>query len=119
MLPWWFWVLLWTVLVLAMLLCMVLAGIRLFRQGMGVMSALGDAADKFSTDLAQEGTVVAYTPRERIYPSGTDATHADPQEMKQLREMGKSERIEARRVRRIARRQARGQRQNVYDLKLF
>lgn len=119
MLPWWFWVLLWAVLVLLTLLGIVLAGIRLFRQGMRVVDALGNAADKFSQDLAQEGTVVDYTPRGRVYPSGTDATHADPEQLRELRQLGKQERIEARRVRRVARRQARGQAQNVYDLKLF
>ena len=119
MLPWWFWVLLWTVLVLAMLLAAVLGGLRLFQQGMGVMGALGDAADKFSTDLAKQGTVVDYIPRSRVYPSGTEATHADPELVRQQREAGKAERIEARRVRRVARRTARSQPQNVYDLNLF
>ncbi|MCW4464890.1 hypothetical protein OK351_05135 [Glutamicibacter sp. MNS18] len=119
MLPWWFWILIWTVLVLSMLLAAVLAGIRLFRQGMGVIGALGDAAEKFSHDLAQEGTVVQYTPRTRIYPSGTDATHADPEWIRQLKDTGKAERIEARRIRRVARRTARSQPQNVYDLHLF
>lgn len=119
MLPWWFWVLLWTVLVLATLLAAVLAGIRLFRQGMGVMGALGEAADKFSADMDKPGTVVDYLPRTRIYPSGTDATHGDPEEIRTLRQAGKAERIEARRARRVARRTARQQPQNVYDLHLF
>ena len=37
MLPWWFWVLLWTVLILATLLLAVLAGFRLFRRAMSVL----------------------------------------------------------------------------------
>lgn len=119
MLPWWFWVLLWTILVLAALLGAVLLGIKLFRQGMGVMGAVSAAADQISEDFAKPGTVVEYTPRARIYPSGTDATHADPEELRELRRTGKAERVEVRRVRRVARRRARGQAQSVYDLKMF
>lgn len=119
MLPWWFWVLLWTVLILATLLAAIVAGFRLFRRGMGVMQSLGDAADKLSSDMAQPGTVVDYTPRPRTYPSGTDATHGDPHQIRQLKETGKAERVEARRAARVARRHARNQRQNVYDVHLF
>lgn len=119
MLPWWFWALLWTVLVLATLLCAVMAGIKLFRQGMNVLGVLGDATDQIGEEFAKEGTVVQYTPNPRRYPHGTDATHADPQKVKKLRDKGKAERIEARRVRRVTRRTERGQAQNMQDLGLF
>lgn len=119
MLPWWFWVLLWTVLVLATVLVAALAGFRLFKRGMAVVEGLGDAADHISAGLSQEGTVVEYAPNPRRYPHGTDATHADPEEIKMLRDQGKAERIEARRVRRVTRRAERGQAQNMRDLRLF
>lgn len=119
MLPWWFWALLWTVLVLVAVLCAVLSGIRLFRQGMGVMDSLGAASEKLSDEFSQPGTVVEYAPVARRYPHGTAATHANPEKIKKLREKGKLERIEARRVRRVTRRAERGQAQNMHDLGLF
>lgn len=119
MLPWWFWVLLWTVLALATLLLAVLAGFRLFKRGMSVVDALGAAADHVSAGLSQPGTVVAYTENTRRYPHGTDATHGDPEEIRAQRSIGKAERIEARRVRRVTRRAERGQAQNMRDLRLF
>lgn len=119
MLPWWFWVLLWAVLILATVLVAVLAGFRLFKRGMAVVEDLGTAADQLSTGLSQPGTVVEYTANPRRYPHGTDATHGDPEEIRTLRATGKAERIEARRVRRVNRRAARGQAQNMRDLHLF
>lgn len=119
MFPVWFWILLWTVLVLAAALAAVLAGLRLFRRGMGVMNALGEASQKAADDFAREGTVVDYLPRTRVYPSGTAATHADPAQLRELHLAGRAERVEARRKRRVARRTARRQPQNVYDLNLF
>ena len=119
MLPWWFWVLLWCVLVLAALLAAVLGGLRLFRQGMGVINTLGEAADTAGEQFARPGTVVEYTPAGRRYPHGTKATHADPEKIRKLRQKGKAERIEARRAARVARRSARGQAQNMNDLHLF
>lgn len=119
MLPWWFWILLWSVLILAMLLLAVLAGIRLFRQAMGVLNAAGDAADHLSGEFAKPGTVVEYLTRTREYPHGIAATHGDPEDIRAQRDLGKEERIEARRVRRVARRNERGQAQNMRDLNLF
>jgi len=119
MLPWWFWTLLWTVLVLATLLCAVLAGFRLFRQGGKVFDTLGEASEQLGAEFAKPGTVVEYTAVGRRYPHGTAATHADPKKIKKLLRKGKAERIEARRVRRVARRAKRGQAQNMRDLGLF
>lgn len=119
MLPWWFWVLLWIVLILATLLLAVVAGFRLFKRGMSVVETLGEAAEQIGEGLAQEGTVVQYTENPRRYPHGTDATHADPEQIRQLRDLGKEERIEVRRVRRVTRRAGRGQAQNMRDLRLF
>lgn len=119
MLPWWFWVLLWTVLILATLLLTVLAGFRLFRRAMSVLDSASDAADHISGEFAKPGTVVAYEPVVRRYPHGTDATHGEREEISELRDLGKAERIEARRVKRVARRSNRGQAQNMRDLNLF
>ncbi|WP_404291340.1 hypothetical protein [Glutamicibacter arilaitensis] len=119
MLPWWFWVLLWTVLVLAALLLAVLAGFRLFRRGMAVLGSASDAADHISGEFAKPGTVVNYEPVGRRYPHGTEATHGDPEKIAKKRLKGKAERIEARRVKRVARRSDRGQAQNMRDVKLF
>ena len=119
MLPWWFWTLLWTVLVLATLLCAVLAGFRLFRQGVKVFDTLAEASVPLGAAFAKPGTVVEYASVGRRYPHGTAATHADPKKIKKLLRKGKAERIEARRVRRVARRAKRGQAQNMRDLGLF
>lgn len=119
MLPWWFWTLLWTVLVLATLLCAVLAGFRLFRRGVKVFDTLGEASEQLGAEFAKPGTVVEYAAVGRRYPHGTAATHADPKKIKKLLRKGKAERIEARRVRRVARRAKRGQAQNMRDLGLF
>jgi len=119
MLPWWFWFLLWTVLVLATVLVAVLAGFRLFKRGMAVVESLGAAADQIGEGLSRPGTVVEYTPNPRRYPHGTDATHSDPEKIRKLRDKGQAERIEARRLRRVARRTERGQAQNMRDLRLF
>ncbi len=119
MLPWWFWTLLWTVLVLATLLCAVLAGIRLFRQGMKVLDTLSQASAQLGEEFAKPGTVVEYTAVPRRYPHGTAATHGDPHKIRKLLRKGKNERIEARRVRRVARRTEHGRAQNMRDLGLF
>ncbi|GAB3619658.1 hypothetical protein GCM10027417_09180 [Glutamicibacter endophyticus] len=119
MLPWWFWVLLWLVLILATLLLVVLAGVWLFRRFMKVLDDLGTATTQFGEQLAAEGTVVEYAPRTRRYPSGTKATHGDPKKIRKKLEKGKAERIEARRERRVARRREREQAQNMNDLGLF
>ena len=95
MLPWWFWVLLWTVLILATLLLAVLAGFRLFRRAMSVLDGASDAADHISGEFAKSGTVVAYEPVVRRYPHGTDATHGEREEISELRHLGKAERIVA------------------------
>lgn len=119
MLPWWFWVLLWTVLVLGMLLFFVLTGIKLFRGFMKLVNEAGDASDRVSEALRQSDEPIDYgvlPPRE---PAGVPALFRDPQEARDTFDSEKEQRIEARRTRRVARKIQRGQPQRVSDLKLF
>jgi flagellar biosynthesis/type III secretory pathway M-ring protein FliF/YscJ len=44
--PWWSWVVIWVVLVLALLGMLALFGIRLFRKVMAALAELGELADK-------------------------------------------------------------------------
>ncbi len=53
--PWWSWVLLWTLLVLALLGMFALLGWRLFKKAMAAMDALGELAGKLELlDAASE-----------------------------------------------------------------
>lgn len=52
---WWMWVLIWTVLVLALLGMFALMGVRLFRKGMTAVAALGELTDSLERlDAANE-----------------------------------------------------------------
>ncbi len=53
--PWWSWVLIWTLLVLALLGMLAFFGWRLFRKAMGAMDALGELAEQLELlDAASE-----------------------------------------------------------------
>ncbi|GAA5229031.1 hypothetical protein [Paeniglutamicibacter antarcticus] len=119
MLPWWFWVLLWTVLALATLLFLVLAGIRLFRGFMAVANDVGEAMEKTGTAMDAEVEPRHYPEVADRTPSGVAALFQDPATAREIYELGKANRSADRRAGRIARKIRRGQPQRVADLELF
>lgn len=119
MLPWWFWVLLWVVLVLGMLLFLVLAGIRLFRGFMKLLEAAGEAGDLMSSAMEPAADPVDYGVLPERAPAGVAALFRDPDEAREAFDAGKAQRIENRRVRRVERKAARGQAQRFADLDLI
>lgn len=119
MLPWWFWVLLWTVLVLATLLFVVLAGIRLFRGFMVLVGDVGDAMDRTGSAMDAEAEPHIYPEIPDRGPSGVAALFQDPEAAREARENGRARRVRARREARVARKTLRGQPQRVADLELF
>lgn len=119
MLPWWFWVLLWIVLVLGMLLFFVLTGIKLFRGFMKLVNEAGEASGKVSEALRQSDEPIDYGVIPPRAPAGVPALFRDPQEARDTFDSEKEQRIEVRRARRVARKVQRGQPQRVSDLKLF
>ncbi len=119
MLPWWFWVLLWIVLILGMLLFLVLSGIRLFRGFMKLMDEVGEAGDRIGTAMETPAGPIDYGVLPDRGPSGVAALFQDPDDARASLEAGKARRVEVRRVRRVERKALRGQAQRVADLDLF
>ena len=119
MLPWWFWVLLWTVLVLGMLLFFVLTGIKLVRGFMKLVNEAGEASEKVSEALEPSDELIDYGVLPPRAPAGVPALFRDPQEARDTFDLEKEQRIEVRRARRVAGKAQRGQPQRVSDLKLF
>jgi hypothetical protein len=97
--PWWSWVLIWVVLVLAMLGMLAWFGWWLFRKGMTAMSALGELAgrlellDAATRDLAPEKPFVPAILRDRADVANAHRVLAE------LRADRKERRREARRAR--------------------
>lgn len=118
MMPWWFWVLLWIVLLLGTVLFLVLAGIRLFRGMMRVVDEASLAMDKLSVpfDRAPEAATAATAPDAA---NGPGSPFRDPDLVREEYEAGKEARRLARRDARIAVKYAKGQPQRVSDLHLF
>lgn len=119
MLPWWFWALLWTVLVLATLLFLVLAGIRLFRGFMALAHEVGEAMDRTGESLDADAADRDYPEPSDRTPAGVAALFQDPDDARQGYEAGKLRRATARRDTRVQRKALRGQPQRVGDLELF
>lgn len=119
MLPWWFWVLLWTVLALATVLFLVLGGIRLFRGFMALAHDVAEATEKAGTTMDEEAQPREYPDVADRRPSGVSALFQDPQTAREAYDRGKVNRSTARRAARIARKVRQGQPQRVADLELF
>lgn len=114
MMPWWFWILLWTVLVLATVVFLALCGLHLYRRFNAMfheVAAAGDALalppgepleeDRGRLPRPVAGPAVLFRSREDARADYDD---------------GKLARRRARRGRRVARKQARGQAQRVHDM---
>lgn len=115
--PWWFWVLLWTVLLLGTVLFLVLSGIKLFRGVMRLVDEASLSMDRLSEPFNR-------IPDHRNSPASVSnhvsgAAFRDVEQVREEYETGKEERKEARRQARIARKYAKGQPQRVSDLHLF
>ena len=119
MLPWWFWVLLWTVLALATLLFLVLAGIGLFRGFMALAHEAGEAMDRTGSAMDADPANHDYPEPADRAPAGVAALFQDPDATRQGYDAGKLRRATARRNTRVQRKALRGQPQRVSDLELF
>ena len=119
MLPWWFWVLLWTVLVLGTLLFLVMGGIRLFRGFMSLAHDVGEATEKAATAMDAEALPREYPVVTDRRPAGVAALFQDPESAREAYNLGKMNRSALRRAGRVARKVRRGQPQRVADLDLF
>lgn len=110
---WWFWILLWVALCALALLFVVYLGFRLFRQLKATLQDFEVAAGKLGSGFNVPDNGQAAEPR-TIVPG----VFLDPGEARELYVTGKAERREARRLKRVARRAARGQRQSLRDVRL-
>ena len=110
---WWFWILLWVALCALALLFVVYLGFRLFRQMKATLQDFGAAADKLGSGFDVPDNGQAAEPR-TIVPG----VFLDPADAREIYVMGKAERREARRLKRVAKRAARGQRQSLRDVRL-
>lgn len=119
MLPWWFWILLWVVLVLGTVLFLVLAAIRLFRGSMRLVADVGEAMESIGVAMETPNETYAYPEPVDRTPSGVAALFQDPEDASEAREAGKLRRSTARRDARVQRKTRRGQPQRVADLELF
>jgi hypothetical protein len=127
--PWWFWVLLWTVLLLGSLVWTAVAGYWLFRRGMALvrdageaLAAIGSGARRHAPGDAEDGAEssdVDSSPRGGRMPTAAEAVFADPDALARAYAEGKAERRSARRVRRVERRAKRGQPQSLSDVGLI
>jgi uncharacterized membrane protein YccC len=90
--PWWSWVVIWVVLVVALLGMLTLFGFRLFRKLMAALDELGKLADK--TELLQRRA--EELAEERFHP----AVFADVSELRDAREQDLADRERRRQARR-------------------
>ncbi|WP_422933076.1 hypothetical protein [Sinomonas sp. P47F7] len=121
--PWWFWVLLWTALLVGGAVALVLVGYWLVRKALRALRDVGEslAGVTMGSALAlSEPTDDGGDPAQAANaPAPGSAVFADPETVRRAYRRGKSERREARRLRRVARRAARGQAQSLRDLGLI
>lgn len=110
---WWFWILLWVALCALALLFVVYLGFRLFRQLKATLQDFDVAAGKLGSGFDVPDNGQAAAPR-TIVPG----VFLDPAEAREIYVTGKAERRESRRIARVARRAAKGQRQSLRDVRL-
>ena len=116
MMPWWFWVLLWTALLLGTVLFLVLSGIKLFRGLRRMLDEASLSMDRLSDPF---GRMPLHPETASGTGNGPGAPFRDAEIVREEYEAGKEERREARREARIARKYAKGQPQRVSDFGLF
>ncbi|MCQ1950225.1 MULTISPECIES: hypothetical protein [Arthrobacter] len=100
--PWWSWILIWFALAAGAAAFYALIGYRLFQRFLGILREFEAASAKLS--LRTPDTVPSSVLREE--PAGI---FTEPDEARKAYDAGKAARREARRLRRIERRTAKGQ----------
>lgn len=114
MMPWWFWILLWTVLVLATLVFLALCTLFLYRRFMAMFTAVTDAGDALALPPGEPlEEDLSGGPRPA---SGAAVLFRSREDARADYDDGKLSRRRARRQRRIDGKRARGQAQRVRDL---
>lgn len=114
MMPWWFWILLWTVLALATLVFLALCALHLYRRFMVMFDEVTAAGDALALP---PGEALEEDLGDRVRPtSGSDVLFRSREEAKEEYDADKRARRTARRERRIAGKHSRGQAQRVGDL---
>ena len=124
--PWWSWIVIWIALVALSLLFFVVLGVRLFRQFMTTMKELGAAGERFSSFpsaaagppgsalAGPSGSAVESVPGPQLEPGA--AVFAEPAPLRHEYHASKLARQDSRRLRRIRRKQDRGQPQVLRDI---
>ena len=116
--PWWSWIVIWIALVALSLLFFVVLGVRLFRQFMTTMKELGAAGERFSSfpsaAAGPPGSAVESVPGPQLEPGA--AVFAEPAPLRHEYHASKLARQDSRRLRRIRRKQDRGQPQVLRDI---
>ena len=125
--PWWFWVLLWAALLAGSAVALAWAGYWLVRKAIRTARGAGEelariasggsGASGLGIHTSDDGGGPAWGEAGR--PAPGSAVFADPDEMLRAYRRGRMDRQDARRLRRVARRAARGQAQNPRDLGLI
>lgn len=82
MIPWWGWLVLWSLLVLATLVVFVVAAVSLFRKGIGVLTQFTELA---STTIVFDGVQREMPPPRRFGVLMTQATARDAADARALR----------------------------------
>lgn len=114
MMPWWFWILLWTVLVLAALVLLALCALHLYRRFMAMFTEVTEAGDALALppgDPLEEDLSAGPRPA-----AGAALLFRSREDARAEYDDGKLTRRRARRERRIEGKRARGQAQRVRDL---
>ncbi|WP_309079743.1 hypothetical protein [Zhihengliuella sp.] len=124
MMPWWFWILLWTVLALLALILLAVGAVYLFRKAMATVDAAGSAAEHLGGILQGAGAPGPdeADPQDEAGARaggpvvGVAALFVDPGQAREDFAAGREERRAARIRRRIARKRSSGQPQRYGDV---
>ena len=100
--PWWSWILIWLALAAGAAGFYALIGYRLFQRFLGVLREAETASAKLSFSAPD-------TVSSTVVPDEVPGIFTEPADARKSYEAGKAARREARRVRRIERRTAKGQ----------
>lgn len=117
--PWWFWLLLWIVIILASLILYAWLGWRLFRQGRALVRDASRQVERFTALADDLRSSTSTFNKDQFQAEGLERSGIYlPVASAQARYVeGKNERREARRIARIQRKLTRNQPQSLRDLK--
>ncbi|GAA3694380.1 hypothetical protein GCM10022377_03750 [Zhihengliuella alba] len=123
MMPWWFWILLWTVLALLALIFLALGAVHLFRKAMGAVEEAGTAADRLSGILSAgaDGPDRMVSEDDAVERTGSSvvgvaALFVDPAQAREDFAAAREDRRAARIRRRVDRKRSSGQPQRYGDV---